>query len=85
MQHWFNGSWVTLVYMILSYYHLLIEQIDTEIDKKDLKIEATRASGPGGQNVNCLSTAVRITHLPTGKHPHSDGRQFVNPLPLNVF
>jgi peptide chain release factor 2 len=37
-----------------------------EIPKKDLKIEFFRSSGPGGQNINKVETAVRITHLPTG-------------------
>jgi len=42
------------------------EEIDVSIDEKDLEIEFYRSSGPGGQNVNKLSTAVRITHVPTG-------------------
>jgi len=39
---------------------------EIKLDTKDLKFETFRSSGPGGQNVNKLETAVRITHLPTG-------------------
>jgi peptide chain release factor 2 len=42
------------------------EGVDVEIDDDDIKIEAFRAGGHGGQNVQKNSTAVRITHLPTG-------------------
>ncbi|MEJ5307700.1 MAG: peptide chain release factor 2 [candidate division WOR-3 bacterium] len=42
------------------------ENTDFELNENDLKIEAFRAGGPGGQNVNKVSTAIRITHLPTG-------------------
>lgn len=40
--------------------------IDLKINPEDLKVEAYRSSGAGGQNVQKVSSAVRITHLPTG-------------------
>ena len=52
-----------------------LEERDINIPEADLKIEFSRASGPGGQNVNKRETAVRIVHVPTGLSAHASGER----------
>lgn len=52
-----------------------LEEKDFVIPEGDLKVEFTRSSGPGGQNVNKRDTAVRLVHIPSGIAVHSSGER----------
>jgi len=52
-----------------------LDEKDFIIPEKDLKIEFSRAGGPGGQNVNKRETAVRVVHIPTGISVHASGER----------
>ncbi len=52
-----------------------LNSADIVIPEEELKVEYSRAGGPGGQNVNKRETAVRVVHLPTNISAHSDSQR----------
>jgi peptide chain release factor 2 len=62
-------------FVLLEVLPKFVETGDVKIDEADLKIDFSRSSGPGGQNVNKRETAVRVTHIPTGFMAHVESER----------
>jgi peptide chain release factor 2 len=65
-------------FSLLEVLPKFVEINDVKIDEADLKIDFSRSSGPGGQNVNKRETAVRVSHIPTGLTVHVESERSQN-------
>lgn len=65
---WLISFTINFMKILLESYimHMPHLQVDVQLKKEDLKIDFYRSGGSGGQHANKTSSAVRMTHIPTG-------------------
>ncbi len=65
----------SMVEVIPKFEKTSAKEIEKDIPETDIRVELSRSSGPGGQNVNKRETAVRVVHIPTGLAAQSDNER----------